>query len=221
MFGAMPRSLPAALVPLVIAIAAPPALTAQDPQGVVTGAAAAYSLQPGDVLEIRVWGREEFSGRFQVDENGMIQYPVLGELRTSGLTVGQVRERIRTELETLFRSPFVTVTPLFRMAVLGEVVRPGLYTADPTLSVTDLVAMAGGPTAAGNMRKINLFRGGEKIIFDFEREALAGRTLSEIGVRSGDEIIIPRKFFTRNDLLILVALAQVGLSIAIFANTVN
>jgi polysaccharide export outer membrane protein len=221
MFGAMSRTLHAALATLALSSVLPAGLAAQNPEGIVTGAAAAYSLQPGDILQIRVWGREEFSGQFQVDETGMIQYPVLGELNTSGLTVMQVRERIRTELETLFRSPFVTVTPLFRMAVLGEVVRPGLYTADPTLSVTDIVAMAGGPTPSGNMRKINLLRSGEKIIFDFEQEALAGRTLSEIGVRSGDEIIIPRKFFTRQDLLVIVALAQVGLSIAIFVNTVN
>jgi polysaccharide export outer membrane protein len=193
----------------------------QAPGGVVTGAGGAYQLRPGDILQIRVWGQEEFSGQFQVDENWTIQYPVLGEISVQNLTVTQVRERVRTGLEQIFRTPFVTVTPLFRMAVLGEVRAAGLYTVDPTLSVLDIVAMAGGSTPDGNLRKIRLIRGGQELRVDFEREALAGRTLSEIGVRSGDEIVVPRKWFTRSDFLLVATLLQVALSIAIFINTAN
>jgi polysaccharide export outer membrane protein len=189
--------------------------------GVVSGAGAAYHLRPGDVLQIRVWGQEDFSGQFQVDETWMIQYPVLGEISVQDLTVAQVRDRVRAGLEELFNRPYVTVTPLFRMAVLGEVRSSGLYTVDPTLSVLDVVAMAGGSTPDGNLRKIRLIRGGQEMRVDFEQEALAGRTLSEIGVRSGDEIVVPRKWFTRSDFLLVAALLQVGLSIAIFINTTN
>lgn len=215
-----PRPVLAVLLVTALPLLAPARLHAQG-EGIVTGASAEYHLRPGDVLQIRVWGREEFSGQFQVDETGTIQYPVLGEITTRGLTVAALREQVRDGLQQLFRQPFVTITPLFRMAVLGEVVRPGLYTADPTLSVTDVVAMAGGATRQGNMGKIKLIRGGELVTFDFEQEAVAGRTLAEIGVRSGDEVIVPRKFFTREDLLLVVSLLQVGLSIAIFINTLN
>ena len=51
-------------------------LFAQEPEGVVTGAAANYRLRPGDVIEVRVWGQEDFSGRFQVNEDWIIQYPI-------------------------------------------------------------------------------------------------------------------------------------------------
>lgn len=220
MLGAMRASTLPILVLAALGIGAADSLPAQE-QGVVTGATTTYSLKSGDVLQVRVWGREEFSGQFQVDETGRIQYPLLGEMEIAGLTIGQVRERLREGLEQLFTRPYVTVTPLFRMAVLGHVNRPGLYTADPTLSVTDVVALAGGASDGGNLRRINLFRSGERLIFDFEEEALAGRTLAELGVRSGDEIVVPRRFFTRNDLIVLVGLAQVALSIAIFINTVN
>ena len=205
------------LLPLLLTLAAPAA--AQEPQGIVTGATAAYRLRPGDVLEIRVWGREEFSGRFQVDENWQIQYPVLGEIDLRDLTVAQVRDSLRSGLEEIFRTPFVTVTPLFRMAVLGEVRSAGLYTVDPTLSVIDVVALAGGPTSDGNMNKIRLLRSGEETRVNFEEETVRGRTLAEIGVRSGDEIVVPRKWLTRDDLLVLLSLLQVGLSIAILINT--
>jgi polysaccharide export outer membrane protein len=192
---------------------------AQDQGAVVSGPGAGYQLRPGDVLQIRVWGQEEFSGKFQVDEDWNIQYPILGEINVKDLTVAQVRDRVRAGLEQIFRTPFVTVTPLFRMAVLGEVRSAGLYTVDPTLSVIDVVALAGGSTPDGNMKKIRLLRGGTEMQLNFEREALAGRTLSEIGVRSGDEIVVPRKWFTRSDFLIVAALLQVALSVAIFFNT--
>jgi polysaccharide export outer membrane protein len=192
---------------------------AQDQGAVVSGTGAGYQLRPGDVLQIRVWGQEEFSGKFQVDEDWNIQYPILGEINVKDLTVAQVRDRVRAGLEQIFRTPFVTVTPLFRMAVLGEVRSAGLYTVDPTLSVIDVVALAGGSTPDGNMKKIRLLRGGTEMQLNFEREALAGRTLSEIGVRSGDEIVVPRKWFTRSDFLIVAALLQVALSVAIFFNT--
>ena len=194
-------------------------LAAQQGERLVTGAAASYSLRPGDILAIKVWGQDDFSGRFQVDENWSIHYPVLGEINLRDMTVGQVRERLREGLREIFRTPFVTVTPLFRMAVLGEVRAAGLYTVDPTLSVIDVVALAGGPTTAGNMKKIRLLRAGGETRLDFEHEALAGRTLAEIGVRSGDEIVVPRKWFTRDDILILVGVVQIILSVAIFINT--
>jgi polysaccharide export outer membrane protein len=208
------------IVLVLSALAAP--LAAQEAGGgIVSGAGGSYQLRPGDILQIRVWGQETFSGQFQVDETWSIYYPVLGQINVESLTVNQVRERLREGLERIFTTPFVTVTPLFRMAVLGEVRSSGLYTVDPTLSVLDVVALAGGASPDGNLRKIRLIRGGQELRVDFEREAIAGRTLADIGVRSGDEIVVPRKWFTRSDFLLVAALLQVGLSIAIFANTVN
>ncbi len=193
---------------------------AQDPP-VVTTAGAAYSLRPGDIVRINVWGHEDLSGQFQVNEEGALQYPLLGDIDIRGLTVAQLRDRLRTGLESLFTAPFVTITPLFRIAVLGEVRTPGLYTVDPTLSVLDVVAMAGGPTSSGNMNTIRLLRGGAETRISFEEQMARGQTLSEVGVRSGDEILVPRRFFTRSDWVILLDVVQIGLTVAIFVNTVN
>jgi polysaccharide export outer membrane protein len=113
----------------------------------------------------------------------------------------------------------VTIIPRFRIAVLGEVRTPGLYTVDPTLSVLDVVALAGGSTPVGNLGKIKVFRGGGETRVSFEEESLRGRSLQEIGIRSGDQVIVPRSFFTRNDLSFLLQFLQIGLSIAIFVRT--
>jgi len=178
-----------------------------------------YQLRPGDVLRIRVWGQDEFSGEFQVDERGIVEYPLLGEINTRDRTIGQLREQIRAGVGELFREPLVTVTPLFRMAVLGNVNRPGLYSVDPTLTTFDVVALAGGTTPSGSLRKIRLLRGGERIQLDFEEQALAGRTLTEIGVRSGDQIVVGRPWLTTQDLGIVLSIVQIAISSLILIRT--
>lgn len=204
----------------LLAIVAAPSL-AQEQEQIISQAGATYTLGPGDIIRIIVWGRDELSGQFQVDEEGKIQYPLLGEIDLADLSVAQVRDSIRAGLGQLFTTPFVTITPLFRIAVLGEVRNPGLYTVDPTLSVLDLVALAGGNTASGNLNKIRVFRSAGEAEVSFEEASLRGRTLQEIGVRSGDEVVVPRKFFTRSDWQIVLQLVQIGLTVAIFASTVG
>lgn len=212
------RTAPLVVVVLLLLSAA---LAAQQGEPIISQAGASYTLRPGDIIRINVWGRNEYSGQYQVDETGAIHYPILGEIDTREMTVAALRERVRRGLEDLFTNPFVTITPLFRIGVLGQVRNPGLYTVDPTLSVLDIVAMAGGATDVGNMGKIRLIRAGAEVRLDFEEESIRGGTLQDIGVRSGDQILVPRKFFTRQDFGILLQLAQIALSIAIFVNTVN
>jgi polysaccharide export outer membrane protein len=178
-----------------------------------------YTLRPGDILQITVWGQPDYSGQFKVDETGTIRYPVLGDIDTRNKSVTQIREEIEAGLGRLFQEPFVTVTPQFNMAVLGEVRSPGLYTVDPTLTVLDIVAMAGGPSPNGNINKIRLLRGGETLDLRFERDRVGGLTIQEVGLRSGDQIMVARRGFTGDDLRTLLAILQIGISAAILVNT--
>ena len=192
---------------------------AQEPETLVTTGVSSYTLQPGDVIRINVWGQEAFSGQFQIDEDWRILYPILGVIETRNLTVAQLRDTIRTGLETLFNNPFLTVTPQFRISVLGHVNAPGLYTIDPTLTAIDVVAMAGGPSRNGNLDDIRIQRRGETSSVSYADVGMRGRTLQEVGVRSGDQIYVQRRRFTRDDLSLLLQIAQLGLTIAIFVAT--
>jgi protein involved in polysaccharide export with SLBB domain len=71
---------------------------------------------------------------------------MVGTINVRQLTVVQLRQRLNHELEELFQRPFVVIVPLFRVAVLGEVYRPSLYSVDATMTVFDVIAEAGGPT---------------------------------------------------------------------------
>ncbi|MCH8144424.1 MAG: polysaccharide export protein [Gemmatimonadetes bacterium] len=197
---------------LFLAVTAAPT-TAQDQDTV--GSGASYMLRPGDVLQIVVWGQEEYSGSFKVDETGKIPYPVLGEIDTRGKTMAQIRDEIRAALSQIFNAPFVTVTPQFNIAVLGEVRNPGLFPVDPTQTVLDIVAMAGGPNPNGNINKIRLLRGGQTLDLRLERDRVGALTLQEVGLRSGDQIMVARRGFTGDDLRMLLGVLQLALSVAI------
>jgi polysaccharide biosynthesis/export protein len=198
-----------------------PAFLAAQESPVVTAASSSYTLRPGDVVRINVWGQPDFSGQFQVNETGMILYPLVGEIQIEGSTVGELRETIRNDLQGIFNQPFVSVTPLFRIAVLGEVRAPGLLSVDPTLSVLDIVALAGGTNPDANINKIRLLRQGEEMQLGLRSSRVSGQTLQEIGIRSGDQIYVPRKGITTTEWMLLIQVAQLALSVAIFINTVN
>jgi polysaccharide export outer membrane protein len=192
---------------------------AQEQAALVTTNISSYTLRPGDVLQIRVWGQDEFSGQFQIDETGHFLYPVLGQIDTQSLSIGQLRDSLRAGLETIFNRPFVTVTPRFRISVLGHVQTPGLYTVDPTLTAIDVVALAGGPTSNGNLNDIRLLRPAETERIDYNELGPRGLTLSEVGVRSGDQIYVPRRAFTRQDLTLVLQIAQIALTLALLIST--
>jgi protein involved in polysaccharide export with SLBB domain len=174
----------------------------------VPDTAAALAVRPGDVVRIVVWGHEDLSGDFPIDENYNLLLPLVGSINVQHMSVSQLRERINTELSQLFQRPFFTVTPLFRVAVLGEVYKPGLYPVDPTLTVFDLLALAGGPTRQANQSRMQLIRGGQNIRLSLEPAAIAHASLRELGVRSGDQLVVPRSSFTRDDFSILIQIAN-------------
>ena len=200
-------------------IAAPIAAQQQTATPAPTNSGATYHLSPGDILKVSVFGHDEFSGQYVVDENGKLTFPVLGDIDTRNVTVADVREKLRAGLASLFNQPFVTVTPLFRIAVLGEVYHPGLYSVDPTLSVIDIVALAGGNTPNGDLNGIRLLRGSHEHVIRFDQQQTG--TLNALGVRSGDQIYVPGKKFNAQTLQIIISFVQLGISAVVLYETVK
>lgn len=176
------------------------------------------ALRPGDVVKIQVWQHDELSGEFPVDENHNLLFPIMGELSVRGLSVQELRTRIRAELGRLFTNPYVAVIPLFRVSVLGEVMRPGLYSVDPTLSIYDLVAVAGGPSRYANQRNLRLIREGELYPIPLTAASIARSTLRELGVRSGDQLLVPRTTLTREDWVLILQMGNLGVGLLVLLN---
>jgi polysaccharide export outer membrane protein len=153
------------------------------------------TLRPGDAIRVQIWREGELSGDFPVDVEGTVTFPLLGRMQMSSIPLESLRDTLLTLYAVHLRNPSITVTPIRRVTVLGEVQRPGLYGADPTLALVEVVALAGGATPDGSLNRIRIVRGGQVL-----RERVgAGETLAEADILSGDQIVVEQKsWFTRN-----------------------
>jgi protein involved in polysaccharide export with SLBB domain len=102
---------------------------------------------------------------------------------------------LREAYSAYLRNPSVEITVLRRVSVLGEVKQPGVYMADLTMSLPDMIARAGGATDDGDPRNVTVLRGSERLRFaprDRERLFMAQ-------LESGDQVIVgKRSFLARN-----------------------
>src|SRR5690606_18676657 len=98
-------------------------------------------------------------------------------------------------------------SPLLRIAVLGEVRSPSLYAVDPTHTLADLLALAGGFTPSADRDRVLRVRDGAE-------DELSGEEQVDLaqGLRSGDQIVVVRRsWFSENAALLL----STGVSITV------
>jgi polysaccharide export outer membrane protein len=171
-------------------------------QGVVQQSSA--SLRPGDSLRVRVWREPDLSGVFMVDEHGDLTFPRLGRRNVLNVPIDSVRARVQREYAEFVRDPSVEITPLYRVRVNGAVLRPGLFTVDPTMSVGDAIGLAGGVSPDGRSGTVDLVRDGRRVATSISPSS----RLVELALRSGDELYVPeRAWLTRNPGVILGGLS--------------
>lgn len=172
-----------------------------------TGAAAdAALMSPGDLVRVEIWQERDLSGDFLVQPNGNVVFPLLGEQRVTGIPVGMLRDSLRVRYRRVLRNPSISITPLRRVQVLGEVVRPGVYIMDPTVSLSGLLAMASGPNQNGDVRRISILRDGRV----FRPRMGAGMTLMEADVRSGDQVVVGQKSWAVRNTTFLISMIPVA-----------
>ncbi len=122
---------------------------AQTPVIQPPAANAAYVIGPADTIEVRVAGQPDLTTQARVDGDGRIGFPQLGQISVSGMTQEQISNRIANALEKadIIRRPRVTVAVIGfgrQVSVLGQVGTPGIIPIDRPLTITDVLARAGG-----------------------------------------------------------------------------
>jgi polysaccharide export outer membrane protein len=169
-------------------------------------------VRPGDVIVVKVWREPDYSGEFQVDARGRVVLPLLGEIAVRGRNAETLRDSLRTAYRVYLNNPSIEINVLRRIAVSGEVGRPGLYPVDATISVGDLISLAGGVTSAGNKKKIQLLRNGQVIVSGLG----PGTVLQNSPVQSGDQVFVPqRSWVSRNGGVFLYAGISVATSVLV------
>jgi len=156
---------------------------------------AVVGIRPGDVVQIKVWREQDYSGDFTVDSRGIVTVPLLGQIAVRGRAAEWVSDSLRHAYQQFLKNPSIEITVLRRVAVSGEVTKPGLYPADATITIGELVALAGGVTPNGDQKKVALLRDGRIIISGLG----PGTVLQNSQVQSGDQVFVPqRSWFSRN-----------------------
>ena len=157
-------------------------------------------LMPGDVIRLRIWREPDLSGEFPVDESGTAVFPKLGPTKVGSITADSLRSLLLSTYAQYLRDPAIEVTFLRRVTILGAVNHPGIYPVDPTMTVHDVFALAGGTLPNGNPKHFELRRSGQQIDVDFSQDTPIGRTQ----IRSGDELYVPeRSWFSRNGIYVI------------------
>jgi protein involved in polysaccharide export with SLBB domain len=147
-------------------------------------------LNPGDAVRITVWRKPELSGDFTVGSDGALVHPLYRQVVVTGVPLATVEDRLRTFLRQFETNPELSVQPLIRVAIGGEVRRPDLFTLTPELTVAQAVAAAGGPSerALGNQGR--LLRRGQEYRLDLTRPDTG---YASQPIQAGDQILLPRK----------------------------
>jgi polysaccharide export outer membrane protein len=147
-------------------------------------------LGPGDVVRISVWRNPDLSGDFQVAADSTVESAFYSEVKVGGVPLSVAQQRVRSFVERFQTSPRVLVQPLLRVSVGGEVRQPNLYSLTPETTISQAVALAGGPTERGSMGRVRLVRAGQATTLDLTdpNQAVGGQR-----VRSGDQIFVARR----------------------------
>lgn len=127
-----------------------------------------------------------------IDGDGFLQLGVFGEIYIEGLTVHDVTELFREKFRKYAKDLTIIVTPMIRLVLKGEFGKPGMYRFSPNTSFWDVVSEAGGMSNSLVAENMYIMREGEIVYANFIESLSTGVSLTELGLKSGDELIAPR-----------------------------
>jgi polysaccharide biosynthesis/export protein len=156
-----------------------------------------YVIGPDDVLGIVFWREKDLSADVVVRPDGFITLPLLEEIKVTGMTPTELKQKITTEAAKLVTSPNVTVIVKQinsrKVFITGHVAKPGSYSLSAPTTVVQLIAVAGGLLEFADRSKIRVMRSGGAETFRVNYKQLAkGEELKQnIELKPGDTVIVP------------------------------
>ena len=180
---------------------AAPAPAVPEPAPAPTGVAlpAGYVVGPEDVLSIIVWREKDLSTDVTVRPDGRITLPLINDVVAQGLTPDQLRDQLKAQFDKFVEDSSVSVVVKQinsrKVFITGMVGKAGAYPLTSTMTVLQLISMAGGLNEFARTKEIVVMRteNGEAkgIKFNYE-EVRKGRKLQQnIELRPGDTVVVP------------------------------
>ncbi|MEO1968989.1 MAG: SLBB domain-containing protein [Sphingomonadaceae bacterium] len=161
-----------------------------------TSIPADYPIQIGDIVRINLTGSIQGSADFQVDRNGQIFLPNVGKVDVAGVRYRDLRKTISQAIGLKYRGYEVTVGVKklsgMRVYVTGFANNPGTYSVSSLSTMVNAVLAAGGPSAGGSFRRVELWRNGQLVktfdLYDFIRR---GDKSQDAILQNEDVLYIP------------------------------
>ncbi len=160
-----------------------------DPQNVI---------EPGDQVQVMVWGYPKFNTTTTVENYGTIAIPLVGNVIAEGLTERQLASEIQERLSEYVKGDArVTISHVSRgkrISVMGAVNKQGNYPALGEVSLVEVIAEAGGTATNADLRHVKIFRQGsheDAVEVDLQRYLENGNIASIPSVRAGDTVFVP------------------------------
>jgi polysaccharide export outer membrane protein len=162
-------------------------------------AAAAYTLQPGDEIEVSVYGEMELQRKMLIRPDGKFSFPLAGEVAAMNRSVADVQAELTTKIRPLIPEAVVTVSVTGlegnRAYVIGQVVKPGTVPLNPRINVLQALSLAGGGTPFAALNDIIILRGTgreQKVLRFAYDDIKRGRNLEQnIQLENGDVVLVP------------------------------
>jgi len=157
-----------------------------------------FQLGRGDVISITVWKHPTLSETIPIGPDGRIGYPLIGELEVAGLTIAQIQQQISERMNRHIRDAQVSVVlnavHSFRVYVMGQVVRPGVFELKGPVTVVQALAMAGGFTPFASKSDISVVNSwdntGRRRSFDYDAYISTGEPIESIFLHPGDTVLV-------------------------------
>jgi hypothetical protein len=152
-------------------------------------------FQTGDRIVLAVTGQPTLTDTFAVRAGRTLLLPNLPEISLNGVLRSELGEFMTQQLGRFVRNPTVRAESLVRVAVMGAVTRPGFYSIPADLLLSDAIMVAGGPAGNAEPKRTVVRRSGTELLEGKEVQTAltAGRTLDQLNIRAGDEIVVGQK----------------------------
>lgn len=154
-------------------------------------------IGPADLVSISVFGVDELNGEYQVDYEGYLKMPLIGEFPVQGLTAVELATYLETTLgEKYLQDPDVSVliadSRTQIITIDGAVENPGQYNLPGQMSLLQAVALSGGPTKTANAKRVVIFRtvDGQRMVAGFDLQAIRSGEQDDPRIYGNDVIVV-------------------------------
>ncbi len=156
-----------------------------------------FVIGPGDTIQMRLFGQDQFNTRAKVRDDGYVSLPLLNDVAAAGYTPSALGQQLETRYKDFVKVPAVTISveevrPL-AVSVAGEVARPGIMSTERSATLLQILLLAGGLNDFAHRDRIFVVRTGPspaRIRFSWEPLLRGDGPGAHFEMQPGDTVVV-------------------------------